>query len=945
MLVLTDQQGEYPLGRYFDILEDPGGELTIEDVSSPEYAPRFVRSQVAVPNFGFTDSAYWLRLQLRNETSLTNQWLLEANFPNLNYIDLYSPSEQGAFIKKESGGLRKFETRDLPFYHVVFKQPLATRDAQTIYLRVESGGAMTLAFTLWSPEAFTVEKTLDMLWNGLFFGSLLMILGYHLVLLFSLREVVYFYFILVLASSILFTATYEGIADQFLWTGLSQEKLYFLVITMSLMFMALLKFSDVFLEQKTHNPRIHRLFYLFIGVWALMLAIVPFFSFGFMANLASILFIITPAFAVLAGFYSWRKRHRPAAFYLASWFGFLLGIILFDLVRLGLLPSTLFTEKFYQIGLIWLALLWSVALADRINLLKAQTEEANLALSKSESRLSQILEGLPLGVVVFERDQRSSYINKRTSEILSNPRRGIEPDPSSGRTLAQAINHFSFRVAGTDQPYPIEDMPITRALQGDPASVDDVEADLIDRRVPIEIWANPIKDGSGSVEQVVVAFQDITARKRAEAELQEYRNHLEQMVAKRTEELSDINEHLHQEMAERLLLEVLLHKRIQWLSAINRAHQWISGPADLELAFQDLSATIVRHLGASRVLISLWEEQNDRIKAVYRDITTDSPRTVSSATGLRETDPSLYEEIQQGRLMFLTADQGQAFLDRFGELTHNEEPPPILLAPMKTRRAVIGLLAFGLPQERFEDLSEEEVDLFERIALDLADLVDDASLLEKAQALAANEERNRLARELHDSVTQVLFSASLVAEVLPRLWKRDPETAERSLAELQTLTHGALAEMRTLLLELRPAAVVKSPLSELIAQLTEAITSRSGLQFQLFLEKIPALPEDVHVSFYRIAQEGLNNVVKHARASLVTVSLHARQDRSSTAGRWRGEVSLVIGDDGVGFPVDDESIGHMGLSIIRERARSINADVIITSQPGKGTELSLTWRN
>ena len=121
----------------------------------------------------------------------------------------------------------------------------------------------------------------------------------------------------------------------------------------------------------------------------------------------------------------------------------------------------------------------------------------------------------------------------------------------------------------------------------------------------------------------------------------------------------------------------------------------------------------------------------------------------------------------------------------------------------------------------------------------------------------------------------MLFSASLVAEVLPKIWRRDPEQALESLEELRRLTRGALAEMRTMLLELRPSALVNTPLSELLAQLTEAVTSRTGLPFQLFIEQIPSLPEDVHISFYRIAQEALNNVVKHAQASQVAVSLSA----------------------------------------------------------------------
>ena len=140
------------------------------------------------------------------------------------------------------------------------------------------------------------------------------------------------------------------------------------------------------------------------------------------------------------------------------------------------------------------------------------------------------------------------------------------------------------------------------------------------------------------------------------------------------------------------------------------------------------------------------------------------------------------------------------------------------------------------------------------------------SFLTRPLALVALDERNRLARDLHDSVTQVLFTATLLTEVMPQIWRRDPEQGFQTLDKLRRLTRGALAEMRTMLIELRPSAVINTPLSELLAQLTEAITSRSGVPFQLFIEQIPILPDEVQMNFYRIAQEALNNVVKHAQA-------------------------------------------------------------------------------
>ena len=157
--------------------------------------------------------------------------------------------------------------------------------------------------------------------------------------------------------------------------------------------------------------------------------------------------------------------------------------------------------------------------------------------------------------------------------------------------------------------------------------------------------------------------------------------------------------------------------------------------------------------------------------------------------------------------------------------------------------------------------------MFRAIAGQLSVAVENAYLFEKAEDVAIAAERNRLARDLHDAVTQTLFSASLIAEVLPRIWERDPDEGARRLAELRELTRGALAEMRTLLLELRPATLTESSLAELLRQLAQAIGGRSRLPIALHIAGERALPPETQIALYRIAQEALNNVGKHAGAN------------------------------------------------------------------------------
>jgi signal transduction histidine kinase len=270
----------------------------------------------------------------------------------------------------------------------------------------------------------------------------------------------------------------------------------------------------------------------------------------------------------------------------------------------------------------------------------------------------------------------------------------------------------------------------------------------------------------------------------------------------------------------------------------------------------------------------------------------------------------------------------------FREMLEAEAIGSLLSAPIRVADQVFGLFLVGFAEPRLFD--EAECRLLLALAGRAGLAIQNARLYEQAQQAAALQERQRLARELHDAVTQTLFSASLIAEVTPRLWERAPDEGRRRLEELRSLTRGALAEMRTLLLELRPGALLETPLSHLLRQLAEATASRAKLAIAVRADGEPKLPPEVQVALYRIAQEALNNTVKHAGATQATLSLEAGSG---------GGVRLHIVDDGRGFDAAAGAVpaGHLGLGIMRERAQAIGARLELTSQPGGGTRVAVHW--
>jgi len=270
--------------------------------------------------------------------------------------------------------------------------------------------------------------------------------------------------------------------------------------------------------------------------------------------------------------------------------------------------------------------------------------------------------------------------------------------------------------------------------------------------------------------------------------------------------------------------------------------------------------------------------------------------------------------------------QQQTLLARLADRYHAR-----LAVPLIAKDEVYGGIELYYPEPT--EFSTEEIDLAVSFSDQAALAIENARLRAQAEQAAVAAERSRLARDLHDAVTQTLYSASLIAEVLPRLWKRNPDQVRRSLEDLRQLTRGALAEMRTLLLELRPAALTKVALGDLLRQLAEAISTRIGVPVTLTVDGECSLPSEVRVALYRIAQEALNNVAKHSGANWVTVSLCCQPE----------EVELLVSDDGRGFDVQDISSERLGLGIMRERAEAIRATLKIESQIGHGTQVVVIW--
>ncbi len=253
-----------------------------------------------------------------------------------------------------------------------------------------------------------------------------------------------------------------------------------------------------------------------------------------------------------------------------------------------------------------------------------------------------------------------------------------------------------------------------------------------------------------------------------------------------------------------------------------------------------------------------------------------------------------------------------------------------LVLPLTVKEEVIGVL--DVESEETNAFDADDLIVLQLLANQIATAIDNARLYEQAQQLAALQERQKLARELHDSVSQALYGIALGARTARVQLTRDPAQAAEPLDYVLSLAEAGLAEMRALIFELRPESLANEGLVAALNKQVAALRGRHPFEIVATLAAEPEVSLDVKEAFFRVAQEALHNVVKHAGARHVALSLAMAN----------GQLSLEIRDDGRGFDPGASFPGHLGLQSMRERIDRLGGNLVIASTPGLGTRIQAT---
>jgi PAS domain S-box-containing protein len=497
-----------------------------------------------------------------------------------------------------------------------------------------------------------------------------------------------------------------------------------------------------------------------------------------------------------------------------------------------------------------------------------------------EQMFRAIVENSHAGIFTIDENFKITYANGMTSVLLARPN-----DEIIGHDFREMLDEESRQL--------VAERYIRRQMGEDVPSryeFNILRKDGTKRRV--EISSTIFRSVSGKLRTVGQVL-DITDRKKAEKELLKAHEELESRVAQRTSQLSETNRLLENEITRRTLVEQSLRQS--------------------ELKF--------RHLVQNASTIILEMDTEGRITFFNSFAEEFFGYKEAEILGKNVLDTIVPPEDSAGRDLRAMINNIIAYPDKY---QHNENEN------VKRDGERVWIVWTNRP------LFDEDGKLREILCMGI-----DRTEQKRSEQMAARREReeaaamerNRLARDLHDAVSQALFSASLISEVLPRLWQRDEKEGFRRLEEVRQLTRGALAEMRTLLLELRPDSLVEADIDFLLNQLAESISSRSRVPVNVAIAGRCAIAVEVKVALYRIAQEALNNVVKHAGAGHVDVKLSCRN----------GRVILSVADDGEGFEVKKLPPNTLGMSIMRERARETGAAISVRSRPGRGTTVRVVW--
>lgn len=614
-----------------------------------------------------------------------------------------------------------------------------------------------------------------------------------------------------------------------------------------------------------------------------------------------ILFLLTFGFCFFGIFKQYKhKQHRQALFLLLGISPIIFGTVFDFLLDFGIVTNFI---GLYPMSYVGLVIIMSLVMSDEV--VKGSILQKEVA--ENERRMRSLLENVEMVVVGLDDEGCVNYTNPFYSKIT-----GFNKEEVFGkdfiREFVPSRKYVELQTTFTDLL--VSDR--NRYYQN-PILTKDGDERIIS-------WANVrLRDKENQIIGTLSIGTDITNQLKATEtlqtqakELEQYREKLEGLVDERTTDLS---------------------QAVTELNTLNHIARAVATLVGLQTILQSVCAIVAPLFDAAVVVINVLED--DR-KAVHLMAGYDRDAHNATAPNVGQTIPlestKMMMQVLTSEKPF-TASGLHSQTETVSEILQKRNIDALLIVPLRSRGEIIGMLGI-LRDETGTTFDAADISLAETIGGYVAGAIENDQLKQQLAETAVAEERSRIARELHDSVTQNLYTVATISDAIPDLWDTHPDETREALENLRRLSRGALAEMRILLLELRPSALLEKPLGQLLQQLSESVEGRSRIQVTTTITGNQSFPDHVQIALYRIAQEALNNVIKHSEATQVTIGLY----------QIAGTATLSVRDNGVGFDVKTAVNSGFGLENMQERAQQINAKLSVESMPEKGTEISIIWQ-
>ncbi len=405
-VILQPGKDTYKLGLYTDILEDETGKLSFNEIRGMDQTGEWRASKEEVINFTFSHSAYWIRTSIQNETSVDKDMILELAFPLQDYVDAYIEGENSRFREVKTGDRRPFPTREINNRDFLFRVSIPAGKERTVYLRLESYDGLheVTPLLLQEQNTFLEKNTLINYLNGVVLAVMLTMVFYNFFVFVSLRDLSYLYYVMFIMSAVQWLFSYQGMSFHLLWPDNPWLANVMIPFGVTSTILSNLLFTRSYLETAKRTPRLDMGLKLGMVVWSFLLIA------SFFGSYSILFMVIIPAqllhvlFLFIVGVRISLLGHRPALYYILSYFVVMIGLGLVGLKVGGILPSNLITENSIIIGLVISMLMLALGLADRINIIREEKDKAQK-------------EALEKEILARQAQERASENLKRTNQL------------------------------------------------------------------------------------------------------------------------------------------------------------------------------------------------------------------------------------------------------------------------------------------------------------------------------------------------------------------------------------------------------------------------------------------------------------------------------------------------------------------------------------------------